>query len=84
VELHRKSIFIASSDEVKEDRAALADLINSSSDDYQSLGIQLIPLMWEKESKKFESTRKQNRYNTMLGGSDVIVFSLVHVLANIH
>lgn len=67
-------IFIASSNEVEDERLALEKHINNLNNHYQEYDLHLQPIMWETESKEFNTTRKQDEYNAKLLDSDIAIF----------
>lgn len=67
-------IFIASSNEVQEERIALEKFINEESNRYHSFNLHLKPEMWELESRSFEGFRKQDTYTKKLLESDIVIF----------
>lgn len=67
-------IFIASSNEVHDERIALEKFINEESNRYHDFGLHLKPEMWELESRSFEGSRKQDIYTQKLLESDIVIF----------
>ncbi|MCL2136050.1 MAG: hypothetical protein FWH40_00770 [Coriobacteriia bacterium] len=75
-------IFIASSNEVSEDRETITNFIHSRNIESSKYGIQLIPRRWEDESIRFDlpenesntANGKQALYNQILAESNIIVF----------
>lgn len=65
-------IFIASSNEMKEDREALIALISSLNNFYLDKGIFIKPYIWEDEDSKVNG-RKQDEYNQNIKDSDIFI-----------
>lgn len=67
-------IFIASSSEVSSEREELEKYINRLSNRYKRYNLLLEPVLWENESKRFNSSRKQDDFNQLLLKSDIVIF----------
>lgn len=69
-------IFIASSNDEKEERDILKELILFVSRFTHDYGIEFLPVMWELESVDFMSgfNEKQKEYNERLASSDMVFF----------
>ena len=81
------SIFLASSEELYDDRVAFGDFIRSLNDIYQKRNISIRLLKWEDFDssvnagmKEGETRRKQDEYNQKIGLSDIFV-ALFHTKA---
>lgn len=69
-------IFIASSNDEKEERNIIKDLLQTVNKITHTFGIVFTPIMWELESVVFKDgfDRKQNEYNDLLISSDMVFF----------
>ena len=67
-------IFIASSSELEQERIALKDWVNNTSNDLHKYNLHLKPELWELKSREFEEKRKQDAFNKNLLNSDVVIF----------
>jgi tetratricopeptide (TPR) repeat protein len=67
-------IFIASSKELKEERAILQNLFSGLNDDYIKKGLYLKVVIWEKLKAGFSKGRKQEEFNQALLDSDIGLF----------
>ena len=69
-------IFIASSNDEKNERNALMELLSTASRITYNFGIDFLPQMWEFESVGFLPgfSEKQNEYNEILITSDMVFF----------
>lgn len=73
-------IFLASSDELKEDRIAFGDLIRRLDSIYRKQGTTIELIEWEDLDISYNNCRKQDEYNDSIRQSDVFV-ALFHTLA---
>ena len=69
-------IFIASSNDEKDERNIIRDFLLTVSKETHDFGIEFIPVMWEMESVNFSPglSPKQNAYNKKLISSDMAFF----------
>lgn len=69
-------IFIASSNDEKEERNALKEFLQSINRVTHGYGIEFLPVMWEMESVDFADglSEKQKEYNEKLVSSDMVFF----------
>lgn len=69
-------IFIASSNDEKEERYIIKDLLQTVNRVTHNFGIEFTPIMWELESVVFKDglDKKQNEYNDLLISSDIVFF----------
>jgi uncharacterized protein len=69
-------IFIASSNDEKNERNALKDFLQGISRITHDYGIEFLPVMWEMESVDFADglSEKQKEYNEKLVSSDMVFF----------
>jgi radical SAM domain protein len=69
-------VFIASSNDEKKERNALKDLLQDANMITREYGIELVPIMWERESVSFALglSGKQGEYNKKLISSDIVFF----------
>lgn len=76
IKMKEFKIFIASSNDEKEERNTLKELILFVSRFTHNYGIEFLPVMWELESVDFMTgfTEKQKEYNEKLVSSDMVFF----------
>ncbi len=67
------TIFLASSEELKNDRNSFSDLIRSLDDIYEDRGIRIKLQRWEDFFAYCTGTRTQDQYNQVLGASDMCI-----------
>ena len=67
------TIFLASSEELKNDRNSFSDLIRSLDDIYEERGIRIKLRRWENFFAYCTDERTQDDYNRVLGGSDMCI-----------
>ena len=67
------SVFLASSDELKNDRNSFGDLIRSLDNIYEPRGIRIKLQKWEDFFAYCTGTRTQDQYNQVLSGSDMCI-----------
>ena len=67
------SVFLASSDELKNDRNSFSDLIRSLDDIYEDRGIRIKLQKWEDFFAYCTGTRTQDQYNQVLSASDMCI-----------
>ena len=69
-------IFIASSNDEKDERNTFGSFLSTVSKETRNFGIEFTPVMWEMESVNFSLglTPKQNEYNEKLKSSDMAFF----------
>lgn len=66
-------VFLASSNELAEDRQAFAEMIRRRSDDWVAKGVHLRLVVWEDFIDAMSRTRLQDEYNRALKGCDIFV-----------
>lgn len=72
-------IFLASSNEMKEDRNNIERLIRSKNDEWQKLNKPYIKLeIWENETEAMHPERSQQRYNELIPTADLFVMLFWH------
>jgi len=67
-------VFLASSDELTEDRRAVGDLFQFLNNIYVERGVYLRLETWEYESSAIANGRKQDEYNQLIRDSDLCFF----------
>ena len=67
------TIFLASSEELKNDRNSFGDLIRSLNDIYEDRGIRIKLQKWEDFFAYCTGTRTQDQYNQVLSASDMCI-----------
>ena len=67
------TIFLASSEELKNDRNSFSDLIRSLDDIYEDRGIRIKLQRWEDFFAYCTGTRTQDQYNQVLSASDMCI-----------
>ena len=67
------TVFLASSDELKNDRNSFSDLIRSLDNIYEPRGIRIKLQKWEDFFAYCTGTRTQDQYNQVLSGSDMCI-----------
>lgn len=66
-------IFLASSEELADDRKEFGNLIRRLDDIYQRRGIHIKLIMWEDLDMTFKDRRKQDEYNDVIRGCHVFI-----------
>lgn len=66
-------VFLASSDELKDERDRFGDLIRQLSDIFLPYGIHVKLLRWEDMDPCYNNVRKQDEYNVWIRQSDIFV-----------
>ena len=66
-------IFLASSEELKEDRNAFEILISRRNNDWVDRGVHLRLVVWEDFLDAMSKTRLQDEYNKAIRGCDIFV-----------
>lgn len=66
-------IFLASSAELAEDRAAFAEMLRRRNDDWVGRGVHLRLILWEDFIDAMSQTRLQAEYNKAIQGCDIFV-----------
>ena len=66
-------IFLASSDELKDERIAFGDFIRNLDDTYEERGIRIKLIKWENVDSSFNNVRKQEEYNDKIRQCDIII-----------
>lgn len=67
------SVFLASSGKLSEERTEIERLISRMNDNLVQKGIYLKLRIWEKLSSTFETSRKQDKFNTEVLKSDIFI-----------
>jgi len=67
-----KSIFLASSSELKEDREQFENFINRKNKDWVDKGVFLKLVIWEDFLDAMSKTRLQDEYNEAIRESDLL------------
>lgn len=73
-------IFLASSEELKEDRIAFGNLIRRLDTIYRNQGTTIELIVWEDLDISYNNCRKQEEYNDAIRHSDIFI-ALFHTLA---
>lgn len=71
-------IFLASSEELSDDRKFINELIGKLQSSYTQRGIRLILDQWENQNPAFKGERTQNEYNSLVRKSDLFVALFHH------
>ena len=72
-------IFLASSNEMKEDRDNIEKLIRNKNDKWQKLNRPYIKLeIWEDKSESMSRTRSQDEYNKMIPEAEIFIMLFWH------
>lgn len=66
-------VFLASSEELKDDRVHFGDLIRQLNDIFGKRGIEIKLLKWEDFNAAYTGMRKQDEYNLEIDGSDIFI-----------
>jgi hypothetical protein len=71
-------VFLASSEELKEDRVHFGDLVRQLNDIFGKRGIEIKLLKWEDFNAAYTGMRKQDEYNEQIYGSDIFIALFHH------
>ena len=66
-------IFLASSEELKDDRLAFGNLVRQLDDIYKKRGIHIELKVWEEMDPSLQAKRKQDEYNDVIRECDIFV-----------
>lgn len=66
-------VFVASSNTLLEERTEIEKIISRKNDDLIKSNIYLKVVIWEKHSKSFSQTRKQEEFNKLVEDSDIFI-----------
>lgn len=78
--MKRIKIFLASSEELADDRKAFGNLVRKLDDIYEERGIRIKLFEWEDYDAAYNGVRKQDEYNEQIKASDLFL-ALFHTKA---
>lgn len=78
--MNKLTIFVASSDELYDERVALGDLFRRLNEIYKSKGVTIKLKIWEDFEAAYQGRRTQDVYNEILSGCDMFM-AIFHRLA---
>jgi hypothetical protein len=76
-------VFLASSDELAQDRRNFGYMVDELNAHYSKLGVHIDLLMWERFDAAYNGRRKQDEYNEQIGNCDIFI-ALFHTRAGMY